>query len=73
MMPNLPTEILDFYLSIAVSDYSICSVKTIKAYNSPLKEDSVKVQVSLYFLIKVKITEKIGSVVKVDGKYEVLF
>lgn len=31
MTPNLPTEILDFYLSIAVSDYSICSVKTIKA------------------------------------------
>lgn len=68
-----PTEILNFYHSIAVSDHSICSAKTMKEIQQTFEMVVSEGTGKPLFSDNVKITGKTGSVIKEDGKHEVSF
>ena len=68
-----PTEILNFYHSIAVSDHSICSAKTMKEIQQTFEMVVSEGTGKPLFSDKVKIAGKTGSVIKEDGKHEVSF
>ena len=68
-----PTEILNFYHSIAVSDHSICSAKTMKEIQQTFEMVVSEGTGKPLFSDNVKIAGKTGSVIKEDGKHEVSF
>ena len=68
-----PMEILNFYHSFAVSDYSICSAKTMKEIQQTFEMVVSEGTGKPLFSDNVKIAGKTGSVIKEDGKHEVSF
>lgn len=68
-----PMEILNFYHSIAVSDHSVCSTKTMKEIQQTFEMVISEGTGKPLFSDKVKIAGKTGSVIKEDGKHEVSF
>ena len=68
-----PMEILNFYHSFAVSDYSICSAKTMKEIQQTFEMVVSEGTGKPLFSDNVKIAGKTGSVIKEDGTHEVSF
>lgn len=68
-----PMEILKFYHAIAVSDTSLCSVKTMKEIQHTLEKVVCEGTGKPLFSDDIKIVGKTGSVIKEDGTHEVSF
>lgn len=68
-----PMEILKFYHAIAVSDTSLCSVKTMKEIQHTLEKVVCEGTGKPLFSDDIKIVGKTGSVIKEDGAHEVSF
>lgn len=68
-----PMEILKFYHAIAISDTSLCSVKTMKEIQHTLEKVVCEGTGKPLFSDDIKIAGKTGSVIKEDGAHEVSF
>ncbi len=68
-----PMEILKFYHAIAISDTSLCSVKTMKEIQHTLEKVVCEGTGKPLFSDDIKIAGKTGSVIKEDGTHEVSF
>lgn len=68
-----PMDILKFYHAIAISDTSLCSIKTMKEIQHTLEKVVCEGTGKPLFSDDIKIAGKTGSVIKEDGTHEVSF